>query len=348
MKMKKKLSLFILLIFFAIFAGATCRRTPATLGIFKSDDEGITWQQKVKIDKKKTIKDVEVLSIKIDPTNSKTIYIGTKEKGVYKSTDGAEAWQQTSLKVGDVYAIDIDPKNTNTIYAAGYFGTLGKIYKSNNGGEKFEEIYSETHEKTQVLSLGVDSYDPRKIYAGTKAGALLKSEDSGRSWVVKQWLNNDVVEIAISPRDTRHILVGTRSDGIYETKNGGQKWVKLDEALSRFAKAKNVHSLIFSPKVFGTVYLGSSFGLLKSEDDGKTWKSISLLVEPGEASIIKVALDPQDPQKIYLGLDSTIYKSSDGGKSWTVKKITSGLIQAIACDPQEPKVIYVGIKKATK
>lgn len=345
--MRKKIPLLLLLVFF-VLSGAVCKRTPSTLGVFKSEDQGESWQQKVKLDKKKTIKDVEILSIKIDPVNTKTLYIGTKGKGVYKSTDGAEIWQQTSLAVGDIYAVDIDPKNTNTVYAVGYFGTLGKIYKSSNGGEKFDEIYSEAHEKIPVLTLAIDSYDTRKIYAGTKAGAVLKSEDSGRSWVVKQWLDNDVTEIAISPRDTRHVFVGTRSKGVYKTEDGGKKWLKLDEELNKFTEANYVHSLVFSPKNPEVVYLGSPFGLLKSKNEGKTWESVSLLVKPGEASILKIAVDPKDPQKIYLGLDSAVYKSSDEGRTWTVKKITTGLIQTIVCDPQNPEIIYVGIKKTAK
>ena len=330
-----------------LFIGGVCKRVPSDLGVFKSEDGGESWHQKVTIKKKKTIKNVEVLTLKIDPVNPNNLYIGTKGKGVYKSSDGAESWQQTSLSVGDVYAIDIDPKDTGIIYVGGYFGTLGKIYKSTNGGEDFEEIYSETHKKIPVRALAIDWYDTRKIYAGTKAGALLKSEDSGRSWLVKKWVDDEIVQIAISFYDSRHVFVGAATKGLYKTENEGETWKDLSENLKNFSGSNQVHSIAVSRQNPKMVYLGSTYGLLVSEDEGKSWKSIKLLVKLEKTSILKIAL-AQDPKTIYLGIDSAVYKTTDGGISWSVKKITSQAIITISCDFQNSQIVYAGIKKKGK
>lgn len=344
--MKKNIFILVSIFAFVLFSGISCSSSSKTLGVYKSDDSGNSWQEKVNISDKKTIKNVEVKFIKIDFSDSNIIYIGTREKGVYKTNNGGESWQQTSLNSGNIYAIDINPKDTAIIYASGYFGTLGKIYKSNNGGESFEEVYSETHGKTPVMSLAVDSYDPRRIYAGTESGALLKSEDSGRSWILQKELKDSVVEIAINPHDTRHILAGTDSKGIFKTENGGQDWRDLSESLEDFDKSRNIHSIVFDLKNEKKVYLGSLFGLMVSNDEGETWKEVSVLTKPKRNSVINIALDASDESNIYLTLDSTVYKKSNKeGQGWEVKKITTEMIKSIACDPNNYQVIYVGIGK---
>jgi len=337
-----KLVFFLLLLLF-LFTGISCERK-RNLGVWKSVDGGENWEQKVRISKRRTISSLEVLTLKIDPEDSNTVYIGTRGRGIYKTTDGAETWKQTDLKIGKVPTIAINSKDSEVLYAAVYVGELGKIYKSTNKGENFEEIYSETHSGTPILSLAIDSYDPRKIYAGTGAGALLKSEDSGRSWVVKKWFRGGISQIAVNPKDTRRILVGTFK-GLFKSIDGGETWKDLSESLEEYEKSISVHSLVFNNADPDILYLGSRYGLLKSTDEGENWEEIPLLVKPGETSLLRIATDYQDPKKIYLGLDSTVYRSTNGGKKWIVKKISSNLIQTITCDPENSSVIYVGIKK---
>lgn len=341
--------IFISLLSFLVFSGAACQKTYYDLGIYKSDDAGVSWQQKIKIGKKKALATQEVLALTLDPQNSDIIFAGTKGKGIFKSIDGAESWQKTSIAQGEITSIVIDPKDSNIIYVANYIGEFGKIYKSEDGGNNFSEIYSETHSTIPVFALAVDWYDTRKIWAGTKKGAILKSDDSGRNWVVKKWLQDEIMQIAISSKDSRHIVVGMRASGLWETEDGGNNWKQINDT---FLAGKSgvlnsqklqVHQLIFDKK--GTLYFASKYQLLKSKNEGKTWKEINLLTRPGEASLMRAAIDPFDPNVIYVGLDSNIYKSEDRGKNWKVKKITSGRIAALSINPNDSNKIYVGIRK---
>lgn len=347
----RKIYSLIIILSFLIFSGLACERQHYDLGIYKSSDGGATWQQKIKIGKKKVLATQEVLSLAVDPLNSDIIYAGTKGKGVYKSFDGGEQWQKISLTLGEVTSVIIDPKDSNILYVASYVGEFGKIYKSEDGGNKFEEIYSETHQQIPVFTLALDWYDTRKIWAGTEQGAVLKSEDSGRNWEVKKWLNNEVVQIAISSKDSRHVIVGTRSDGLWKTEDEGKTWKDINDTVLKGEKKVEsrqklkTHSLVFDFNKRGAVYFASQYQLLKSGNEGKTWKEIPLLVKPGEALLARIALDPFDLEKIYLALNTTIYRSDDGGKNWKVSKITNGRIAALTLDPKNPEKIYAGIRK---
>ncbi len=344
--MNKKIILGVLLLSSVVLSGISCSNNSSNLGVFKSSDEGKSWQQKVKIDDKKSIKSINVISLSINPQDSKIIFIGTRGKGLYKTSDEGETWQQLVLASGNINAISIDSKDPNIMYVAGYFGTLGKIFKSTNGGQNFEEIYSETHEKNAVMDIAIDSYDTRKIYAGTSEGAILKSEDGGRSWVLQNKLKDDINNIVISTHDTRHILIGTASNGIYKTTNGGEEWVSLEEKISDefSSKTAKVQSLAFDSQKLGRVYYTSLEGLLISDDEGDSWRKADILTDVEKKGTIKIAIN-KDSSSIYLGIDSAIYKSNDDGQSWEVNRITTDLIYAIACDPQDIQKIYVGIAK---
>jgi photosystem II stability/assembly factor-like uncharacterized protein len=343
--------IFIIFLTFLVFSGQACSRRNYDLGIYKSFDGGNNWEQKVKVGKKKALATFEILSLALDPQNSNVIYAGTKGKGIYKSVDGAESWEKTFITQGEITSVVVDLKDSNIVYATSYVGDFGKIYKSEDGGGKFEEIYSETHQQIPVYSLALDWYDSRKIWAGTKKGAILKSEDSGRNWIVKKWLASEVVQIAISSKDSRHIVVGTRTDGLWKTEDGGKNWRQINETFLKKDNKINpkeklqVHSLVFDTASPGTLYFTSQFQFLRSQDEGKNWQEIELLTKPQEASSLKVALDPNDSEKIYLGLDSNIYKSEDGGKNWKVKKFTSGRIATLVVDPQDSVKIYAGIRQ---
>lgn len=344
--MNKKIFLIISLLLFIVLSGISCTNNSGSLGVFKSSDGGGSWHQKVRIDDKKSIKNVDVVSLSINPQDSKIIFIGTRGKGMYKTVDEGENWQQLTLASGNISTIDIDPKNSDTIFIAGYFGTLGKIFKSTDGGQNFEEIYSETHEKNVVTYLAIDSYDTRKIYAGTSEGTMLKSEDGGRSWILQSRLDSDIISIVISPHDTRHVLVGTASSGIYKTTNGGSEWINLKEKIAGdFSnKTNKVRSLVFDPVVPGKIYYTSLEGLLISNDEGESWRNVDILNEVEKKGTTEIAIS-SDSSSIYLGIDSAIYKSSDDGQSWEVNKITTGLISTVICDPRDSQKIYVGVAK---
>jgi photosystem II stability/assembly factor-like uncharacterized protein len=301
------------------------------------------WKQIAKLDKKKNISRVSVITLTIDPIDPNIVFAGTKGDGVLKTENGGENWVRTQLNSGEFYSIAVDPSNDSIVYAAGFLDNWGKIFKSRDKGVSWQEIYSETHEGSKVLTLAINKDKPNEIYAGNTEGALFKSTDGGESWVVVKWISEKAVkEVMFGFKDTNRIYVVTET-GLFKSSNGGKDWVDLTKNFKRFEGADKIYGIVGDPYYDDGLFSVSAYGLLKSTDGGKNWREIQLLVRPG-TSVLSCAVNPHDSRQIYLGLGSTLYKSTDGGRNWTTRDITNNIIRTLAVDPKTPSIIYIGVE----
>src|SRR5678816_3747031 len=95
----------------------------ASGGVWKSTNGGTTY--KPVFDKQDVM---SIGAVTIDPTNPKTIWVGTGESwtrnsvsvgnGIYKSTDGGDNWTNMGLKDSErIVKVLVDPKNGNNVWA---------------------------------------------------------------------------------------------------------------------------------------------------------------------------------------------------------------------------------------
>lgn len=90
-----------------------------------------------------------------------------------------------------------------------------------------------------------------------------------------------------------------------------------------------------------TMFLGTHVGLFRSEDDGHSWKKITLSAKQPNFDIMAVTPDPKDPKTLYVAThEAGVFKSSDAGTTW--KEINSGLggpdVHGLAIDPNDGKL----------
>lgn len=314
-------------------------------GVYKSIDFGDTWQQKVFISQDKnqtsTIASTNVQTVVFDPQDSQTIYIGTRENGMYVTKDGGEHWQQILTNKGEVRAIAVDSKNHQIVYAA-----IGeKIVKSTDGGNVFKLIYSEPTGQ-QITEIQVDSFDPNKVYAGVFSGQLIKSTDGGQSWLLLKNFDSKIQRILINPKDTRIVYVGTLTSGIFKTTDGGANWTDFGDTLRQFDGSFGFQDLVMSAGQPSVLIYASDYGLLRTDDNGKTWNPIKLLTDPNTITVYSVAVNPKNSGIIIYGTRQNIFKTKDGGKTWVSKPLpTQRAPNRMIADPRNPDTVYMAALK---
>src|SRR2546428_291583 len=89
-------------------------------------------------------------------------------------------------------------------------------------------------------------------------------------------------------------------------------------------------------------------GLYRSDDGGKTWKSVGLKTSE---HIGRIAIDPKDSNIVYVaaqgplwgpGGDRGLFKTTDGGKTWkNILNISENTgVTDVVIDPQNPETVY--------
>ena len=142
----------------------------------------------------------------------------------------------------------------------------------------------------RITSLDVVVSNPNIMYVGTASGGLWKSTSGGVTWnpIFNDQVTASVGSVAIQQSNPDVIWVGTGEGNPRNSLNGG-------------------------------------YGIFKSINGGKTWKSMGL---KNTRNIHRVIIDPSNPNTVYVAAigspwgehpERGIYKTVNGGKSW--KKI---------------------------
>ncbi|NOT36980.1 MAG: glycosyl hydrolase [Saprospiraceae bacterium] len=287
--------------------------------------------------------------VTIDPTNSKTVWVGSGENnnqrsvaygdGVYKSEDGGKTWKNKGLKNSEhIGMIVVDPSNSNTVYVAAY-GPVWKeggdrgLYKTTDGGETWTLIKSVSN-YTGCNEVIMDPRDPKVLYAafhqrmrkvftyigGGPESALYKSTDAGQTW--KQLggglPTGDIgrIGIAISPvnPDIVFAVVESRENGgIYRSSDRGANWEKR----SGFATSGNYYQEIWcDPVNVDRIFISDTYFKV-SHDAGKTVINLGEINKHVDNHAIWI--DPKDNNHLIVGCDGGIYETFDFAKSWDYK-----------------------------
>ena len=198
---------------------------------------------------------VAIKSLAIDPVSHLTVYAGTQDSGLYKTTNGGVSWASvnTGLTDTDVVSLAIHPGDHLTLYA-GTFG--GKVFKTINGGGEFGMCWI----TTDCPKMGRTIHSPLirpivfTVYAGSFGGGMFKTMNAGASW---DWLHKGlpydggITSIAIDPAN--HLTVYASGDGnVFKTTDGGANWSAVRTGLDGLA-----YPLAIDPTNHLTLYVGT-------------------------------------------------------------------------------------------
>ncbi|KKQ27712.1 MAG: hypothetical protein US42_C0006G0019 [Candidatus Magasanikbacteria bacterium GW2011_GWC2_37_14] len=334
MKHKKLFNLGMLtLILF--FAGAGCvslssnkQTTTGPAGVFVSSDAGESWKQANVMptaEGVKSIAGVNVYQIVADPQDPDTMYLASRENGLFYTYDGGATWQKSGspFASGFVYSVTVHPKDKCELYA-----TNGRqIFKTIDCNRSWQEVYREGRSDVLIGALSYNNFPPYQMYMAESNGDFLQSKDGGASWGLLKRFNVRLSFISASPFDGNLLYVISRTDGMYRSEDGGITWVNLKDKLAKFAGGLEYRRHLLHPTDINTIYWVSTYGIMYSHDRGNTWSAYKLITPPGSANIYSFAVNPKDDKQIFyvatINNRSTFYKTLDGGKNWITKKVPS-------------------------
>jgi photosystem II stability/assembly factor-like uncharacterized protein len=128
--------------------------------------------------------------------------------------------------------------------------------------------------------------------------------------------------IVIDPTNTQVLYAAGVTGGVWKSTNGGARWTPLTDLLPNLT----VSCLAMDPRDPAILYAGTGEvsnyfggdGIFKTTDGGASWTALPQTTgRPDFTFVQKIAVSPNDSDRIYAATSSGVWRSLDGGASWT-------------------------------
>lgn len=281
-------------------AGRTFYGAVSGHGIWRTDDEGHTWEQVAE-----PFDGHRLRSLTVSPRNASLLYAGTQPAAVHVSRDGGRTWEELrELRV------------------------LGVREEWQDAGEG----------AARVDTVVADPHDPRRIYAGVQIGGAYRSDDGGATWTgANEGLYDDVHFLMADPLDSSRVYAVT-GGGFHISKDRGRKWTShgselgqayctcLDSEAERGARdSVLVLAAAGGPPATWEGSKGNARArLFVSRDSGRTWGQFKTSTMGEKGAFTALATDRTARQSGFIGTSTgRLYYGNAVLGRWT--KILYGL-----------------------
>jgi photosystem II stability/assembly factor-like uncharacterized protein len=282
-------------------------------GVYKSVDGGKTWRHIGLTDSR------QIGALIVDPHNADTVLVAafghafgpSKERGVYRTTDGGKSWTRVLYRDEQTGAIDVsfDPNNPSIVYAA--------LWQARR--------------------------QPWNFSSGGPGSGLYRSTDGGVTWtrLTGNGLPEGIlgrIHVSVSPADSMRIyaMIEAQAGGLYRSDDGGAHWARVSDDGRFTQRAWYFSTIVADPKHADTVYAENT-GLFRSTDGGKTFE----LLPARHGDHHGLWIDPSNPDRIIESSDGGASISFDHGKTWTTQaNQPTAQFYHVAVDNRFPYYLY--------
>jgi len=282
----------------------------------------------------------------VDPNDPDSLYVGTSDEGLFKSSDGGRSWERLSgIEHPRVTAVTVSPAD-----GALYAGTEpSALFVSRDGGASWRELeglrnlpsaptwsFPPRPWTSHVRAIAPSHVDPKLVVAGIELGGIVRSPDGGETWQDQRpGAYADCHSLAAHP-SSPGTLYEAGGGGFAESENFGDSWHAADEGMGLnyvwgLAVDSEDPSLIYTSAAPGPGRAhggGFSDAAIYRRRDGARWEAS---LDGLAAFPYALAADPETPGAVYAGLgDGTLLRSPDAGASWDEVARTPAGLAALA------------------
>lgn len=268
------------------------------------------------------------------PLNPDVVYAGTQGQGVLRSEDRGHTWQPAGLAGQTVKALTVSPLESGTVYA----GTRPAwMYRSDDGGQTWRELDgfrripwrrlwfspAEPPFTAYVQAIALSPADPNVIVVGIEAGAVVRSEDGGRTWSGhRKGALRDCHSLAFHATHGDWVYqAGGSGGGAAVSRDAGQTWRQPKAGLDRhygWAVAADparpeVWYVSVSPGPGKAHSMGNAQAYTFHSAGGAAWQKLGGgLPQPLDHMPYALLTDPAAPGHVYAGLSNgDVWHSAD-------------------------------------
>jgi len=328
------------------------------VGVYKSTDEGNNWEWK-------GLADVgSIGKVVINPNDEKEVYVAAMghlfennlERGVYRSQDGGDNWEQVLFLSDSTGAIDlvIDPSNPAVVYAAmwertrrpnkrQYGGLTSGIYKSIDGGDTWTELNNglpalaenkgriglaiAPSESNMLMAIYANQFgDLEGIYKSTNAGDTWNQVGNVGSVPFMWWFG----KIFIDPLDANTVFAPALE--LYRSINGGNSFINVSDNMH-----VDQHALFIHPLNTNFVVAGNDGGVYISQNGGSQWtKKNNLPI----TQFYTCEIDFSEPNHLYGGTQDNGTNRTLSGDLDDWERIFGGDGFRVLVDPRDNNFVY--------
>ncbi|HYN08071.1 MAG TPA: hypothetical protein VES67_11825 [Vicinamibacterales bacterium] len=337
-------------------------------GIYKSTDAGRTWTHLGLREGQ------QIPQIIVDPRNPSRLFVAVlghpygpnKERGIFRSTDGAKTFEQVLYKDENTGGVDLafDPSDANAIYAVlwesrqapwenGVFNGPGSgLFKSADGGTTWRQVGKGlpvfAGDGLGRIGIAVAPSRPQRVFATVEArqrGGLYRSDDAGETFSLVNDdprvtnRGSDFAEVKVDP--TNPEIVYTGSIVAWKSTDGG----KTFSAWRGAPGGDDYHRLWINPLNPDIILVASDQGAVITVNGGRTWSS---WYNQPTAQFYHVSTDNAFPYRVCGGQQESgsacVSSRGDTGqitmRDWQPVGVEE--YGYVAADPADPDIVYGG------
>lgn len=281
-------------------------------------------------------------AIAVDPGRPGRVFCGTADRGLWRSDDGGPSWAPVGEGIAHphvasvaVSAAERGDGGAGVVYA----GTEpSAVFRSADGGATWRELGGllelpsadtwsfppkpETHHARWIAP---DPLVAGRLFVAIEAGALVRSEDGGRTWQDRTPGGPiDTHTLIVHPR-LRGRLYSAAGDGWFESHDGGATWrtpadgLRHDYLWSCAVDAEDPELIVVSAAAspFTAHSAAGAESWLYRRAGGRPWAAVRAgLPEPAGTTISSLAADPAERGVLFAANNHGVFRSPDFGASW--------------------------------